>query len=122
MRTLARLVPRQRVQVEPLPGLHELVPRRMELDLVHALPEPVVRPQHRRVLVRQAAPLLRLAAPERAGLDGAIRSPAAALALQRLDQRRVVQEQVAVRQRRYLVEDLVGGAVRRRGDGHQAPR
>ena len=54
--------PRQRLQARPEPEAQQRVPGRMELDLVDPLAVAVVRPQDRRVLVRQPPPLQRLAA------------------------------------------------------------
>jgi hypothetical protein len=73
---------------------HERVPRGVELDLVAAVAEAVVRVQHRRMLVGLDAPAHRLAAPEGARGAQAIARPAAALALEPLAERRVVLEEV----------------------------
>src|SRR5439155_741362 len=55
--------PRQRVQLVPHAHLHQLVPRRVKLDLVDAVPVAAMPTQHRPVLVGVPAPaLLRLAA------------------------------------------------------------
>ena len=67
-------------RVQPVRDRHleQLVPRRVELDLVDPVPVAVVGPQHRRVLVRLPAPLERLAAgdlAERAGALGAQSAP-----------------------------------------------
>ena len=67
--------PRQRVQFLLDAGAHERVPRGVELDLVAAVAEAVVRVQHRRVLVGLDAPAHRLAAPEGAGRAQAIDAP-----------------------------------------------
>ena len=84
----ARLPPRQRVHARLDPEPQQRVPGRVELDLVDPLAVPVVRAQHRRVLVREPPPLERLAAERlartrRAGLPGR-----AALAAHALDERR----------------------------------
>ena len=75
----------------------------MELDLVDSLAVAVVRQELRRVLVREPAPLERLAAenlPERRDLFLPGR---AALAPQTLDQRRVGVKEVVVLERGRLV-------------------
>ena len=97
------------------------MPGRVELHRVEAVAEAVVGVQHRRVAVGLLAPRQRLAAPERADLDGAVVRPAAALARQSFNKRRVVEEEVATLQRRDLVADLVGGVrlgLRPRDGGH----
>ena len=88
---------------------HQVVPRRMELDLVDALAEAVVRAQLRRMLVREPPPLER-----RAG-RAAGRTPSTAPAAQPAPSRssasasgRFAREQVVAGERRHLV-----GAARR---------
>jgi hypothetical protein len=80
----------------------------VELDLVDAMAVAVERLQLRRVLVGLEAPADRVAAPCRPHLDRPLARPPGALALERLDERRVVGEEVAALQRRDLVGDLVG--------------
>ena len=84
-----RLRPGERVQPVPDGEAHQLVPRRMELDLVDPLAEPVVRPQLRRVLVREPPPLERLARQQRPERRTALGGPARAFALERLDERSI---------------------------------
>ena len=57
MRASARFAPGQRVQAMTNRDLHQLVPRGMELDLVDALAETVVRTQARRVGVGLETPI-----------------------------------------------------------------
>ena len=85
------------------PSAHQPVPGGMELDLVDALAETVVRAQDRRVFVRSRAPRQRLAAELRAERDHPRLAPAAALAAQRLGQRAVLREEVVALERRRLV-------------------
>ncbi len=88
--------------------LHQLVPGRVELDLVDAVAVAVERVQDGLVLVRQAAPLLlRLTADEAAERGGALAHPAGPLALGRLDEREVAREHVDALERRHLVEHRV---------------
>ena len=58
------LAPGQRVQPVRRSRPHQLVPGRMELDLVDAVPVAVVGAQHGRVLVRLDAPADRLRRPQ----------------------------------------------------------
>ena len=98
--------------VEPVleRGAQQLVVGGMELDLVDAVAEAVVRAQHRRVDVRQPPPLDRLLAARQAPEVGqAVEGPRRALASRRVDQRRIGGEDVVARERWRLVEDLVGG-------------
>ena len=109
MRARLRLAPRQRVQAEADPGTEQLVPGRMELDLVDAVAEAVVGAQLRRVLVRLEAPADRLRrAGEGADLDRPGLGPLSALAAKRLDQHPVGAERVVTRERQALVDDLMG--------------
>src|SRR5207253_2439722 len=80
-----------------------------ELHLVDPIPVAVVRPQGRRVLVRQAAALERLGRPG-TGAQGAdpLLERLRALAPHRLDQRHVRLVDVVALERRSLVEDLAG--------------
>src|SRR5262249_25421853 len=91
---------------------HERVPRRVELDLVDAIPESVVRPEHRRMGVRLVAPRDGLAAGDRAEAAAALLGPPAALAREPLAERAVLEEDVVALERRRLVQDLVRGHVR----------
>ncbi len=100
--------PRQRVQLVAHPEPHEVMPRAVKLHLVDAVPIAVEGLQARRVLVGLEAPADRVAAPRRADLVRAAERPTGALALERLDERKVVGEQVAALQRWGLVGDLVG--------------
>jgi hypothetical protein len=86
---------------------HEVVPGAVELDLVDAVAVAVEGLQLRRVLVGLEAPADRVAAPGRADLRSAAARPPGTLAVERLDKREVVLEQVAALQRRGLVGDLV---------------
>ncbi len=113
-----RVAPRRRVQPLRDPQPQQLVPGRVELDLVDPVAEAVVSAQLRRVLVRlrAAADHVRAAA-DRAQLAGLVLGPVAALAAQRLDQHRVPLEDVVALQRRRLVGDLVGRLSLRALDG-----
>jgi hypothetical protein len=87
--------------------LHQLVPRRVELDLVDSFAEAVVSAQPRRVRVGLEAPvdgLLR--AGERAEVADQVVGPACALALEGFAQRCVRFEEVVVDERRRLVQDF----------------
>jgi hypothetical protein len=79
----------------------------MELDLVDPRPEAVVRAQARRILVREAAPIERLAREERAERRRAICSPAGAFPVERFDKSRVLEEEVVVDERGRLVRKVV---------------
>ena len=97
-----RVAPRQGVEAEPDPDLHQLVPGGMELDLVDAVAEAVVGAELRRVLVGLATPALgERAAGERADLARGVGSAqSGALAPDRLGQRPVGLEDVVVLERR----------------------
>ncbi len=87
------------------------VPGRVELDLVDAVAVAVVRAQARLVALGSLGVLDRLdAAGQLARVAQPVDSPAAALALERLAQRQVRVEDVVGRDRRRLVEHVVGGA------------
>ena len=106
------LAPRQRVQPEADPLRHQLVPGRVEIDLVDAVPEAVVRLQRRLVLVRLTAPALGLCgAGEASDLADLLGRPLGAFAAQCLDQHAIGLEDVVAFERRGLVEDLVRGAL-----------
>ena len=90
-------------------GRHQLVVVREVVDLVDPVAVPVVGAQDGRVLVGEPALLLRLlAAGQRAELAHLVLGPAGALAVQALEQGRVVGS-VVTDERRRLVGDLVGG-------------
>jgi hypothetical protein len=101
--------PRQRVKLLAHALAHECVPRGMELHLIAPVAVPIVRVQHRRVLVGEDAPGHRLAAPECADRAQPDAGVGAALSFERLDERQVVLEEVPALEPRRLVEDLVGG-------------
>ena len=113
VRARLRLDPRQRVHPRLEPEPEQRVPRRVELDLVDALAVAIVRPEPRRMLVREPAPFERLAA-ERLAEGGDLLLPGrAALPAQPLDERGVLLVQVVARERRRLVR--ASGSC----DGHQ---
>ena len=90
--------------------LHQLVPGRVEIDLVDAVAEPIVSAQPRRVRVGGETPFDRLfRAGQRAQLADQPLRPRSALALERLAQRAVGLEQVVADERRRLVQDLGDG-------------
>jgi hypothetical protein len=93
----------------------------MELDFVDPVSVAIVRAQDRRVLVRLAAELDRLAARERPDLARLVARPLRALALERLYQHLVLLEDVVADERRRLVQHLVGRRLRARrfDDRHQ---
>jgi hypothetical protein len=80
----------------------------VELDLVDAVAEAVVRLQLGRVVVRLEAPPDRLAAGDLADQLGLGAGPAAAFALERLDQRAVLGEEIQPLERGRLVGHRVG--------------
>ena len=97
----------------------QLVPGRVELDLVDAMAETVVAAQLRRVAVGLLAEPDGRCSPEpRAEPAQALLAPGAALALDRLEQRAVLLEPVDLLERRRLVRDFVG-AERRYSCGHR---
>src|SRR3954464_14282153 len=101
VRAVAVARPGQRVHALLGGQRHELVVGGVELDLVDAVAVAVEDLQPRRALLGQAAPLPgRAGAPGAAGLGAALAPGAAALALERLDERDVGREQVVVLQRR----------------------
>ena len=103
MRAADPLPPRQRVDAGGHAELEQRVPRRVELDLVDSLAEPVVRAQDGRVCIGEPTPFERLARQLLAELDCAFFGEAAAFAAQRLDERDVVREEVHAFERRRLV-------------------
>ncbi len=85
------------------------MPGRMKGDLVDPVPEAVVGPQLRRVLVRLTTEALCvLQSGKAADLDRTLASPLAALARQRFAQNRVRFEDVVVGQRLGLIGHCVG--------------
>jgi hypothetical protein len=100
--------------VEPVPDAEreELVPGGVELDLVDPLAEPVVRTKDRRMLVRETPELERLAAAEPAERRAPLLLAGPSLAPVRLDERRVLGEQVVALERRRLVRGADVGARR----------
>ena len=117
------LAPGQRVQAVGDVHRHQLVPGRVELDLVDPVAEAVVGAELRRVLVRQPAELDRLGA---AGdlADGADRvdREVAALAGDGLDEGPVGVEDVVAGERLGLVGDRVGRGGRRAPSGRGSRR
>ena len=106
----SRLAPRQRVDFALDTQAQHPVHRRVVVDLVDAVAVAVVRLEHRDVALGALGVSERL----RGGDHGAeiadpVKAPLAALANQRLAQRRVGLERVVVDERRRLVEDLVRG-------------
>jgi hypothetical protein len=90
-------------------GTEQLVPGRVELDLVDAVAETVVGAELRGVLVRQSSKLDGAPGPgELADGRYAVRGPVRALARDGLDQCPVGLEDVVVGQRGRLVQHLVG--------------
>jgi hypothetical protein len=78
------LAPGERVEAVLDARPHERMPGRVELDLVDPVAEAVVGPQPRRMLVRLARPLERLAGEELSERRRLLGGPAGALALERL--------------------------------------
>jgi hypothetical protein len=104
----AGFTPGERVELMLDRNAKQLVPCRVELDLVDAVSVPVVGPQLRPVLVclDGAAPNVGTAG-ECSDRPQPLLCPLAPLALHRLDQRPVRFEGVVIHQRRWLVGDLV---------------
>ncbi len=99
--------PRRGVQSVPDGYGQQLVPGRMELHLVDAVPETVMGAQDRRVLVGLAALLLHLRrAGQTAEFPHGVLGPGGALAAQRAQHGRVLSDVVPA-QRGSLVENLV---------------
>ena len=85
---------------------HQMVPCRMEFDLVAPPPVAVVRLQHRRTLIRLHAPLDRLRGTGLAPVLFELRAgPAGAFARHRLAQRAIRGEQIVAGERRRLVQN-----------------
>ena len=82
----------------------------MELDLVDAVAEAVVRAQYGRVLVREAPPLERCAAEFGSERKDALVRPAGPLTVERLDERPVLRDEVVIAKRRRLIRDRDGNA------------
>ena len=80
----------------------------MEFDAIDALPAAVVAAQPRAVPVRFEAQFVEVAAGQHAVIVQAADKVGGTLPLHRLAQGRVIQPQVARREIRHLVEDLVG--------------
>ena len=106
MRAGLRLAPRQRVELVRDGEPHELVPGRVKLDLVDAVPVPVVRAQDGGIRVGEPAPRERLAAGDLAEASHAFVGPRR-LATDRLDEDTVAREEVVALERRRLIRDLV---------------
>src|SRR5439155_11533702 len=83
--------------------LQQPVPGGVELDLVDALAEAVVRAQLRRVLVREPSPLERLPTELGAEREQRLLRPDGTLAPNRVEQRRVRRDDVVLLERRSLV-------------------
>jgi len=87
---------------------HQLVPRRVEIDLVDAVSETIVSAQARRVLVRletERQHLLRRRGPRKSA--DLVSGPGSALAPQRLFEHLVARQRIVVLQRRRLVQHAV---------------
>jgi hypothetical protein len=117
---LLRVPPREARHAVLDRQLHQAVIRRMVLDVVDAMAEPVVRPQRRALRVRGDAERHRLAAGDRTVGDDLCFRPPASFARERLAQRDVGGVRVVRRQRRWLVLDVVGSEAV--GDGHGGVR
>src|SRR5439155_991102 len=103
-----RHAPRQRVKAVTDRDLHELMPGWMELHLIDAVAEAVVRVQLRRILIGLEAPADRLLGPGQVPEIGdQVLRPRGALSLHRLAQRPVGFEEVVVDERGRLVQGLV---------------
>ena len=87
---------------------HQVMSGRVEFDLVSPSAVPVVRAQHRRVLVRHVCPLNRLCLSKRP-TEGVLLSagPCCSLADYRLTQRPVGRKQVVLGERTRLIQDFV---------------
>ncbi len=100
--------PRRGVQAVRDGHRHQVVPVRVELDLVDAVPHSVVRTQHGRILVDDPAPLLgALAARQHAELADLALRPARALPVQAFEQRGILGD-VVVGEGGDLVGHLMG--------------
>jgi hypothetical protein len=95
--------PRERVEAVLHAGPKQRVPGGMELHLVDAFPVPVVRPQDRRMGVRQASPFLGLTAGEQPDATNPILRPAGPLAAHGFHQRSVGPVDVVALERWRLV-------------------
>jgi hypothetical protein len=87
---------------------HQVMSGRVEFDLVSPSAVPVVRAQHRRVLVRHVCPLNRLCLSKRP-TEGVLLNagPCCSLADYRLTQRPVGRKQVVLGERTRLIQDFV---------------
>ena len=121
-----RLAPGQRMGAVGDVHLHQLVPRRVELDLVDPVAEAVVGAELGRVLVRHPAELDRRRPPgDLADGPDRVDRKVAALAGDGLDERPVRLEDVVVGERRRLVGHRVGRVGRvgwTVGDRHDSNR
>ena len=118
----SRLGPGQRVRPPGYAQAHQFVPGRVELHLVHAVAEAVVRLEDGGVAVRQLAQVERLRPPEkRAVFQRALLNPRRALAPHGFPERRVMGVEVVVLQGWRLVEYLVRGVDGQGHAGHNAP-
>jgi hypothetical protein len=88
------VAPRQRVQLALDADPEQLVPRRVELDLVDPLSEAVVRVEARGVLVCEPTQLERLAAAQPPELGAPFLGGATAFAPQRFGERPILGEEV----------------------------
>ena len=119
------LAPRQRVDLALDTQAQHPVHRRVVLDLIDAVAVAVVRLQHGDVALRAPGMIERLCRGDgRAEIADTLETPLAALADQRLAQRRVGFERVVADERRWLVEHLVRGCTigAARGRHHRLPR
>jgi hypothetical protein len=104
-----RVAPRQRADLALHAQAQHPQHRRVVLDLVHAVAPAVVLVQAREVALGAPAVVVGLlGGSDRAEVAAAVLAPGAALASQRVAQRRVGVERVVAEKRRRLVEDLVG--------------
>ncbi|KAF1858516.1 hypothetical protein Lal_00015033 [Lupinus albus] len=109
LRAGTRRFPRQRVGPVFDQQAHQLVPRGVELDLVHAVAAAVEVHETRREFVGQAAQVEHAGCAQRTSEPvQVVAGPAGPFARDAFAQRRVAGEQVDVTERRRLVENLVG--------------
>src|SRR5580693_4071542 len=107
--TLSRLNPGQAMQPVLDGCAHQVMPGRMELDFIAAVAEAVMRVQHRFVFVGLESPALHLFCPEPSSEfpEPPVR-PSGLFAPNRFRQGSVSEIEVRSRQRRRLVENLMG--------------
>ncbi len=125
VRARSRLAPRQRVDLALDTQSQHPVHRRVVVDLIDAVAVTVVRLQDGDVALRALGVIERLGGCDHATeIAHPVKTPFAALAQERLAQRRVGLEGVVVDERRRLVENLVRGrtTVGTRGRHHRLPR